>query len=195
MMKCPHCKDEQQQVKIGHNPSGSQRYLCKVCRRKYTPEPKEHGYSQAVRHVALKLYVDGMNLRRIGRTLGVDHQTVANWVTAHANQLPDSPPVPGQWIGRIVYLHREQKNEAYIVTNVDRVTRCIVGWDVVFERDYLTMQAMLDRSPQAKQYYSDAFAVYETLVYFPGHWRAFADKSQTFSVEADNAELRHYLAR
>jgi transposase-like protein len=94
MKKCPHCQDEQQQVKIGYNPSGSQRYLCKVCRRKYTPEPKEHGYSQAVRQVALKLYVDGMNLRRIGRTLGVDHQTVANWVTAHANHLPDSPPVP-----------------------------------------------------------------------------------------------------
>jgi hypothetical protein len=61
------------------------------------------------------------------------------------------------------------KNEAYIVTNVDRATHCIVGWDVVFERNYVTMQAMLDRSPQAKHYYSDAFTVYETLVYFPGH--------------------------
>jgi transposase-like protein len=94
MVNCPHCRNEKQQVKIGHNPSGSQRYLCKVCRRKYTPEPKEHGYSQAVRHAAIKLYVDGMNLRRIGRTLGVDHQTVANWVTAHANQLPNRPPLP-----------------------------------------------------------------------------------------------------
>jgi IS1 family transposase len=70
-----------------------------------------------------------------------------------------------------------------------------VGWDVVFKRDYATLQAMLDRSPPAKQYYSDAFSVYETLVYYPGHWRAFADKSQTYSVEADHAELRHYLAR
>ena len=56
------------------------------------------------------------------------------------------------------------------------------------------MQAMLDRSPQAQQYYSDAFSVYETLVYFPGHWRSFEDKSHTYSVEADNSELRHYLA-
>ena len=81
------------------------------------------------------------------------------------------------------------------MTNVDRDTRCIVGWDVVFERDYDQMQAMLDRSPQAKQYYSDAFAVYDTLVYYPGHHRAVLDKSQTYAVEADNAELRHYLAR
>ncbi len=66
---------------------------------------------------------------------------------------------------------------------------------MVFTRDYETLQAMLDRSPQAHQYYSDAFSVYETLVYFPGHWRAVDDKSQTYAVEGDNAELRHYLAR
>ncbi len=96
MVKCPHCQHEDQQVKIGLNRSGSQRYLCKGCRRKYTPEPKTHGYSQALREQALKLYVDGLNLRRIGRTLGIDHQTVANWVTAHANSLPDSPPMPEQ---------------------------------------------------------------------------------------------------
>ncbi len=78
---------------------------------------------------------------------------------------------------------------------MDRDTRCIVGWDVVFEHDYDHRQALLDRSPQAKQYYSDAFAVYDTLVYYPGRHRALPDKSQTYSVEADNAELRHYLAR
>ena len=43
---------------------------------------------------ALALSVDGMNLRRIGRTLGIAHQTVANWVKAHAATLPDTPPLP-----------------------------------------------------------------------------------------------------
>ena len=81
------------------------------------------------------------------------------------------------------------------MTNVDRDTHCIVGWDVLMEREYDPMQAMLDRSAQAKQYYSDAFAVYDTLVYYPGHHQAMLDKSQTYSVEADNSELRHYLAR
>ena len=54
---------------------------------------------------------------------------------------------------------------------------------------------MLDRSLQAKQHYSYAFSVYETLVNFPGQWRAYTEKSHTYAVEADNAELRHYLAR
>jgi transposase-like protein len=46
-----------------------------------------------VRQQALQMYVDGLNLRRIGRLLGVDHQTVANWVKAKAEDLPDKSPV------------------------------------------------------------------------------------------------------
>jgi insertion element IS1 protein InsB len=83
----------------------------------------------------------------------------------------------------------------YIITDVDRVTRCIVGWDVVWERTCTALQAMLDRAPFARHYYSDAFVTYRTLVYSPGCHTALTDKSQTYSVEADNAELRHYLAR
>ena len=63
------------------------------------------------------------------------------------------------------------------------------------ERTNENMQAMLDCSPLAHQYYSDAFATYETLFYAPGVHTALPNKSQTYSVEADNAELRHYLAR
>ena len=81
------------------------------------------------------------------------------------------------------------------MTDVDRDTRCIVSWDVVWERTTETLQAMLDRAPFARQYYSDAFVTYGTLVYTPGLHTALSNKRQTYSVEADNAELRHYLAR
>jgi transposase-like protein len=37
------------------------------------------------------MYVDGANLRRIGRYLGVNHQSVANWVKAYAARLPPAP--------------------------------------------------------------------------------------------------------
>jgi transposase-like protein len=37
------------------------------------------------------MYVDGMNLRRVARHLGVNHQSVANWVKAYAAQLPPAP--------------------------------------------------------------------------------------------------------
>jgi transposase-like protein len=94
MHTCPYCSDTQRQVKVGFNPSGTQRYLCKACGRKYTPEPKFQGYGDDLRRQAVRLYVDGLNLRRIARQLGVVHQTVANWVAAHAATLPDTPPTP-----------------------------------------------------------------------------------------------------
>ena len=94
MSTCPHCHRSTQQVKNGRPPAGSQRSLCGACRRKYTPERRPQGYGEDLRRRAVQLYVDGMNLRRIGRTLGVVHQTVANWVAAHADALPDQPPAP-----------------------------------------------------------------------------------------------------
>jgi transposase-like protein len=53
---------------------------------------REVGYAETKRQEALRLYVDGMNQRRIARTLDVSHQTVANWIKAHADSLPNLPP-------------------------------------------------------------------------------------------------------
>jgi len=94
-MKCPKCGSETKQHKVGKNTSGSQRYRCYQCGCKYTPEKKPHSYDAAFRQRAVQMYVDGMNLRRIGRSLGVHHQSVANWVKAHAEGLP-AAPVPGR---------------------------------------------------------------------------------------------------
>lgn len=96
MNQCPHCQAKDRQVKGGRTPSGSQRLKCGYCQRRYTPEPKEQGYPDTMRQQAVKLYVDGLNYRRIGRVLGVDHKTVMLWVRAHADQLPARPPLPEQ---------------------------------------------------------------------------------------------------
>ena len=54
---------------------------------------------------------------------------------------------------------------------------------------------MVDHAPQAAYYYSDLFATYRQLIYSPGRYTAMPDKSETYRVEGDNAEMRHYLAR
>ena len=94
MNTCPNCQQTQGQIKIGLTESGSQRYRCKDCGRRYTPEPRVQGYPETVRQQAVRLYVDGMNFRRIARHLGVHHQTVINWIKAHHAGLPTSPPQP-----------------------------------------------------------------------------------------------------
>lgn len=81
------------------------------------------------------------------------------------------------------------------MTAVERNTRCVIGWRVLWQRDQEVFQDMIDTSPKAQQYFSDAFPVYSSLVYYPGKFRISDGKTDTFSVEGVNAEFRHYLAR
>jgi IS1 family transposase len=61
-------------------------------------------------------------------------------------------------------------------------------------KDEGVLRQLLDGSPFAMTYYTDGFLLYQAGIYAGVHY-AMPDKSQTYSVEGDNAELRHYLAR
>ena len=94
MITCPHCQQTEKQVKVGFNPSGSQRYLCRFCQRKYTPYPHEVGHKASLRQQAIKMSLDGLNQRRIARHLGVSQGSVSNWVREYAQQIPEATPQP-----------------------------------------------------------------------------------------------------
>ncbi len=65
---------------------------------------------------------------------------------------------------------------------------------MVWERTPEVLQGVIDRAPHAPCYFSDAALVYRELSYWGEH-TAMYNKSETYSVEGMNAELRHYLAR
>ena len=90
-MQCPKCKSAKKQSKDGFTEAGSQRYRCTRCGARYTPNPKPHGYSPELRARAVRMYVDGMGFRQIGRQLQVDHVSVMNWVRDYASQMPEAP--------------------------------------------------------------------------------------------------------
>ena len=90
-MKCPNCKAQTGQVKNGLNGSGSQKYLCKECGRKYTPEPKTSGYPVETRQLAIRMYVEGSSYGSIARILKVNPQSVANWIQSYSTKLPPAP--------------------------------------------------------------------------------------------------------
>ena len=66
---------------------------------------------------------------------------------------------------------------------------------MVWERTRQAIQDVVDSAPKAKIYYSDAFDAYDRLWYHFGRYEVSEGKTDTFSVEGGNAELRHYLAR
>ena len=92
MPSCPRCHQDIRQNKDGFTPAGSQRYRCKLCGCRYTPQAKDRGYDEEIRFHALSLHLEGVSLRTISRILDVNHQTVANWINAYANHIPTNLP-------------------------------------------------------------------------------------------------------
>jgi len=87
---CPYCGQTRSVVKAGHNnKGGNQRLRCQKCQRYFTQHHWHHGHEVALREQALKLYLEGVSLRGIGRVLGVHHQSVANWIKRASDALPE----------------------------------------------------------------------------------------------------------
>ncbi len=78
---------------------------------------------------------------------------------------------------------------------MDRETRCVLGCKLVWERTRQAFQVLVDLAPKARHYFSDGLETYTLLWYHGGHYQVSEGKTDTFAVEADNAEFRHYLAR
>ena len=110
-LSCPTCGATTKQHRAGKNKAGTLRRECRHCGRTYTPAPRAPGYGLSVRRQALKLYVDGTNFRRIARHLGVNPQSVANWVNAAAANLP--APLSPKERGREASLETLKLDELY----------------------------------------------------------------------------------
>ena len=79
------------------------------------------------------------------------------------------------------------------MTMVSRLPRQIVGFDVAFDKSPERIQRIVDNAPEAEKYCSDGWTGYIDVVYPGRHIRNCRDKSDTFTVEGINADLRHYI--
>jgi len=87
----------------------------------------------------------------------------------------------------------ETRENTYIITMVSRNPRQIVGFDVAFDKSPERIQRIVDDGPQARRYCTDGWRGYLDVIYPGKHIRNTANKSDTFTVEGVNADLRHYI--
>ena len=77
-MNCPKCKSKER-VKDGLT-NGRQRYQCKNCGRRYSVEKRSTEKSDDKKRLALKLYLEGLGFRAIGRVLDINYVTIYYWI-------------------------------------------------------------------------------------------------------------------
>jgi|GEM_PF-669643 len=87
----------------------------------------------------------------------------------------------------------ETWENVYLMTMVSRLPRRIVGFDVAYDKSPERIQAMVDRVPWAKAYYSDGWSGYKDVIYPGKYMQNFHNKNDTFTVEDVNADLRCYI--
>ena len=87
---------------------------------------------------------------------------------------------------------QREKNKIYVITLVSREKRQIVGYDIAFDKSRERIQKLVDSSPKADHYFSDAYSAYSEICYYVSH-TALKNKSQTYTVEGVNSDLRHYI--
>ena len=79
-----------------------------------------------------------------------------------------------------------------MITFIDRETRQIVGHKVSYDKSVETIQGVADAAPKAETYHSDGYSGYKETLYHGKHY-AHLDKSETYTVEGVNSDLRKYI--
>ena len=85
------------------------------------------------------------------------------------------------------------RENVYILTAVSRAPRQIAGFDVAMDKSPQRIQKLVDEAMPAQKYCTDGYTGYIDVVYPGEHIRNVRDKSNTFTVEGVNADLRHYI--
>ena len=156
---------------------------------------KYRWYSEEIKTLAIKLYLEGNSGRAVSRILGIGKNMCLYWIRKYAKNI-EPKETPNTRVNVIemgeLYSFVERKNRFYAITPVSRDTREIVGFDIVLDKSRERVQRLVDNSVKARQCYSDAYLAYAEVRYKGAH-TSLKNKRQTYTVEGVNSDLRHYI--
>lgn len=106
---------------------------------KYSKQRYKRGASLETKLFALKLYLEGMGFRSIGRVMNVSNVTVLNWirtmgksVKAHvlAHMPDDIRDVDVVEVDEMWHLYSEKKRKLWVWIAIDRYTQEVLGFSI-----------------------------------------------------------------
>lgn len=194
-MQCPEC-GSQHIRKNGHR-GNQQNHICARCDRQFIEHYDTNGYSDEVKRLCIRMYVNGMGFRGMSRVTGIAHTSLINWVKQVGSHLPDAydPEVTPQ-VGELDELETfvgQRKNKVWIWTAVDHFRAGILGW-VIGDHSAATFQILW----QVIEFWQCYFWVSDGNPVYPGfipEGDQIVSKTYMTRVEGENTRLRHYLAR
>ena len=194
-MQCPDCGSTHIS-KNGHR-GEKQNYICNHCHRQFVESHEPRGYSNDVKRLCLRMYVNGMGIQGIARVADLSHTVIMNWIKQAASSLPDVyDPEDIPQVGELDELETfvgSKKNKIWIWTVVNHFQAGILGW-VVGDHSAKTFQTLWPAIAWWQCYFwvSDGNPVYPMFI---PDGDQIVSKTYMTRVEGENTRLRHYLAR
>ena len=189
-MKCPKCESTQISKNGRHH--GNQNYICLHCGRQFVESYSPKGYSDDVKQLRLKMYLNGMGFRGIERVTGINHNTIINWVRQAGKALPDAPE--SDEIPEVTELDELQtfvgakKIRFGARSAVNHGVSGIIAW-VLGDRSAESKQLWkIVRGWQSFWYVTDGYVVYSMFINDLSH---LVSKTYMTRVEGENTRLRH----
>jgi len=84
---CPHCFSCDLQ-KNGHSETGTQRWLCKQCRKSFQLSYRYNARKPGVKEQIVELTLNSSGVRDVGRILGINKNTVCSELKKNAKREP-----------------------------------------------------------------------------------------------------------
>ena len=190
-MHCPKCKSSQKK-KNGFR-RGKQSYKCKNCGCQYVENPQPRGYSNEVKQLCLKMYLNGMGFRAIARVTEIDHTTIINWVEEAGESLSDEPQddeIPEiTEIDELQTFVGNRKNRFWIWTVVNHQKQGIILWNIG-DRSHESFKPIwqIIKCWHSFFYVTDGWKVYPMYIEPEDH---LVSKIYMTRVEGENTRLRH----
>lgn len=75
-ISCPFCGDTASIIRRGYNRCGTQRLFCKICQKRFTPNPVNRSLSEEKQELIEKALAERMSQRGIARTFKVSRDTI-----------------------------------------------------------------------------------------------------------------------
>jgi transposase-like protein len=123
-------------VKNGTNRCGNAQYHCKDCGTYRVLKPKQ-AYAETEQHTVLRACLECCSLRGVARIFAMARQTVARWLKAHVQKLPDvketllsATPDDVLEVDEIWSFVRKKDHQRCLWTAMCRRTRQIVGFAI-----------------------------------------------------------------
>jgi putative ATPase subunit of terminase (gpP-like) len=112
--------------------NGRQRYKCKGCSHYFSVKKPIRHKSNETKQMAIKMYLEGLGFRTIGRLLNISHQTVYKWVKQlgeeHQIRFDDKQEIDLVELDEIHSYTKHKKNYCWAWIAISRHTKRILGF-------------------------------------------------------------------